>query len=70
MLRPGNGERIETFMHDLEGLNLLIGQLVACHDDEVNIAMRVEIADCERPLQVCAHKGSAKNRLDALDQVS
>ncbi len=44
MLRPASIEIIDTLVHSLKSLNLIVRWLFFDDNDEVNIAVKIEIA--------------------------
>src|SRR5438105_10674381 len=60
MLRPRALETMDADMDDLQIGDLPLRELVAHGDDEVDVAVLVEVADGERPLEVGAHERLAE----------
>jgi hypothetical protein len=66
MLRPARFEGIDTLMHFLKRVYLIIRQFIFNYDDPVDIAVFVKATDGERALQIGAGKVIAKNLLNAI----
>src|SRR4051794_5778013 len=69
VLRPRRGQRVEALVQRLEGGSLLWRHLAGGHDDEVDVAVLVRIADGERSLQVRADEVPAEHRSGSVDEL-
>src|SRR6266581_1998152 len=50
-------------------MNFLLRKFFFCHHDEVNIAVKIEITQRERPLEVGTHKVVAQDRPHTVDEI-
>jgi hypothetical protein len=66
VLRPFARETIGARVDDLKGSYLLVRELIAHGDDEVDVAVLVEFADGERPLEVGADERVAECRANVV----
>ena len=69
MLGPGDVERVDAFVHRLQSGQLLVTHVVVSHDQEVDVAMGIGVADRKRTLQVRPAEVLAEDPAYARDQV-
>ena len=66
---PFGFESVNPLVNSLELGDFIFGKLVSDRDDEIRIAVRVEISHCERTLQICADEVVANGLSNAGDQL-
>jgi len=69
VLRPPGWARENTPVNFLKHVDLSRRQLIAHRDDEVDIAVAIEVANCKGALQVCTDEGLSERDANARDQV-
>ena len=70
MLCPGDIEAIDTLVNHLQSLNLLLREFLLYDDDEINIAVDIEITHRERALQIGTHEIRTHDILHAICQIA
>jgi hypothetical protein len=68
--RISAAEAVDPVVHCLQGRELRVCQLVLDDDHEVDVAVLVEVADCERSLKVGSREAVAEGRAAAADQLA
>jgi len=70
MLRPCRGELIESLVQRVELGDLAFGQLALNRDDEVDVAVLVEVSNGEGALDVSADERVIQRHSDPVDELS
>ena len=69
MLRPWDVDAIDLLVYCLQTMNFLMREFFFYHQDEVNIAVKIEITHRERTLEVGTHEVGAQDRLHPVYEI-